>query len=1063
MFNFFYGTQLENLADRLIEVQNENPPQNPLSQEIFVVQNHGMGQWLSLRMAQKEGIAANLKFEFPSERLWSLIRQLNPDIPQTLPSDRGPMTWTLMQLFKDSAFLSEFPNLHHYIKEEDSKRRAMRGWKLASKIADVFDQYLIYRPDMILDWENRKLHTQNVDAEKWQMRLWNRLMKFWDLHYQGEHVHRARLLDDLWNALDHGEIESDELPDHISVFGVTFASRAFIKTMAKLSEIIDVRFYQLSVNPEITDSTEFQHPLLQSLAQQGSDFMAMIHDSVDAEMESVVGEEKTEGFLFSSLQYGLKTDKERNQNVTADHSIRVHNCHSPMREVEVLYDELLTLLDENRDLNPEEILIMSPDIEAYAPVIEAVFGTPDKGQPQIPFAIADRGIRGTNPAIETFLDILELCESRFKVTDVLDLLDSKPVRKVFSFTDDDLNRIERWVSDNRVRWGVDGPDKQRMGLPDSNHFTWQSALRRILLGYVMRPSEDKLYDDIYAYNEVESSDDADLAGRLSIFLNRLFEINDAIEGPRKVENWGQLLGTVTDYFLPDSRDYFWELNTIREAITNLDEQSRLAGYGMEVPFTIVRRWISEQLSKQTTGGGRIGRGVTFSSLMPMRGIPFKVIGMIGLNEDAFPRSKIPIEFDLMHLDSRVGDPLLTDEDRFLFLENMLSARTHLYFSYVGQSNRQDADYPPSVVLSELLGYLEEDCEIDTEKLVAKHRLQGFSQNYFDEDTPASYSKERKKISERLANAEATDGSFFSEVLPEPDDEWRKLSIRDLVSFFQHPSKYLLQNRLGIYLRDKEVLTEDREPFTMDKLSEYQVRQELLDRFLKEQSLDEFQKVMKARDMLPEGWSGEQEYHQNAQIVREFGEEIQHRMEHQQAQEIDVDLDIDGFRLLGKLENIYPGAQMNYRLGKARPKDLVGFWIRHLFFQLVKPGGQSGESKYFSWDKKIREKALPAVEGAEYKLSELLRLYQLGLQKPLEFYCKSSYAYAEMIYKKNKEEDKAISKAKATWEGNRYSFGEGTDPYYKVIADGRALFDDTFAETTRTVWGPYFEVLNNGIN
>ncbi|NIR66138.1 MAG: exodeoxyribonuclease V subunit gamma, partial [Aliifodinibius sp.] len=192
----------------------------------------------------------------------------------------------------------------------------------------------------------------------------------------------------------------------------------------------------------------------------------------------------------------------------ADQSIQVHNCHSPMREVEVLYDQLLALMDDNPELSPDEILIMTPDIESYAPFIEAVFATPNEGQPEIPYTIADRGVGGEQPVSDTFLKLLELSESRFKVTDVLDLLDSNPIREAFGFNEDELSRIEQWVGDNRIRWGIDGKDKKELNLPESDHFTWQAGLRRILLGYAMRSSDEQLYDDIYAYHELESSDDA---------------------------------------------------------------------------------------------------------------------------------------------------------------------------------------------------------------------------------------------------------------------------------------------------------------------------------------------------------------------------------------------------------------------------------------------------------------------------------------------------------------------------------------------------------------------------
>lgn len=1071
MLKFYHGTELERLADRLIEELDANPPENPLQPEKFIVQNHGIGQWLSLRIAEKQGIAANLEFEFPSERIWKLIRLTNPDIPDTLTSDREPMTWSLMELFEDQSFLTEFENLRHYIADDDPTRRSMRSFKLASKIADVFDQYLIYRPDMILDWEKGESFPEN---EQWQVELWNRLMEHWKEYFDERWIHRARLQKSLWSKLDKKELDINDLPKRITVFGISTVSPAFIKTMVKLSKLTDVHFYQLTVNPEIKESEAFENSLLQSLGRESANFMKQLSSCVKADKEvaearesvSVLNAPSDKESVFTAVQADLKNDKPvrgRNLDVPPiDSSIQVHSCHSPMREVEVLYDQLLALLDQNPGLSPDEILIMTPDIETYAPMIEAVFESPDDGQPKIPYAIADRGIDGAYPATDAFLKILDLCESRFKVTDVLDLLDANPIQEAFDFSDEELNRIEQWVRDNRIRWGIDGKNRQKLDLPASDHFTWKSGLRRILLGYVMKPGDDLLYNDIFAYDEVETSDDAELAGKVSSFLNRLFDINSQVANPQKTDCWQRLLNEIIDQFLPDNRDYYWEISKMREGLNQLSEQSSLGRFEQRLPFAVMRSWLKKQLQERTTGGGRIGRGVTFSSLNPMHSIPFEVIGMIGMNEDAFPRSKIPIEFDLMHLDPQPGDPSQSDEDRFLFLKNLLSAKTHFYASYVGQSNRQDADFPPSVVLKEFLNFLDQQCGLRSDDIITNHRLQAFSPHYFEDGEHFSYSRLQLRVSQELLESTSGARAFFKQNLPEPDEEWRQLPINDFISFFQHPAKFLLRNRLGIYLRKEDDLAEDREPFEVDSLDEYQIGQELLQRYLKQQPLESYKRVIRSRDMLPEGWSGAEGYRKKTAEVQEFGAEIQERLDQKELPDQEVNIEIGDFHLVGTLSNIYPDAQMTYRFGKARPQDLIDWWIRHLLFQQVKPEGHSGRSVFFAWeDGTFEEHHLAPVEDAITPLNNLLNLYWEGLQKPLHLYCKSSYAYAKAISNpENKKEDgiaKAVNEWDASWNGIP---GEGDDPYYKLITGGEQPFDNPqFAEYSCDVWDPFLEVLN----
>ncbi len=1068
MLKFYYSTELEKLADRLFQELDENPLSDPLDKEIFVVQNHGVGQWLSLRMAEKEGIAANLKFEFPSERIWSLIRLWNDDIPQTLPSDRGPMTWTLMELFEDEQFLDQFENLRHYIDEKDPEQRAMRSWKLASKISDVFDQYLIYRPQMILNWEREqsKLNTKNVEAEKWQAKLWNELIDHWDNPHDENQLHRAQLLKKLWGAIEQGDINKQDLPHRISVFGVSSVSSAFIKTMAKLSKLTNVHFYQLSVDPGINESEQFKNPLLQSLGQEGANFMSLFSEHVNVDLKSVEESKLSEQSLFTAVQSDFKNNDSlsgRKLNVPpADQSIQVHNCHSPMREVEVLYDQLLALMDENPELSPDEILIMTPDIETYAPFIEAVFTTPDEGQPEIPYAIADRGVGGEQPVTDTFLKLLELSESRFKVTDVLDLLDSNPIREAFGFNEDELSRIEQWVGGNQIRWGIDGKDKKDLNLPESDHFTWQAGLRRILLGYAMRSSDERLYDDIYAYHEVESSDDANLAGKLSFFLNQLFSVSDRTDISRKPEEWTKILHDITVRFFPDNRDFYWELSMVREGIDKLSEYASLIDYNHKIPFSIVRRWLAEQLTAQSTGGGRIGRGVTFSSLMPMRSIPFEVIGMIGMNEGAFPKSKIPIEFDLMHLDRQVGDPIQSEQHRYLFLENLLSARSHVYFSYVGQSNRQDTDFPPSVVLREFVDYLEQNYGFNPDRIIQKHPLQAFSPDYYMDDNLFSYSASQLKISRELSDGNSNVVPFMKDSLPEPDGEWKHLSLKDLVAFFQHPAKFLLQNRLGIYLREEEVLTEEREPFTLGGLNNYKVGQELLDRFFKEKPLESYQKNLQAKDMLPEGWTGQRAFQARIKEVRYFGENLNWILDQQQVEDLEVDLQINDFRLRGKLSDIYENARITYRFGRMRPKDIIDLWVKHLCLQVVKPDGHPGISRLFTRHKRkdFVEYRLGPTEDSEMILKQLLGMYWEGLQQCCYFFPESTFAYAEEIYQKNGDPESGLYKAGNKWIRNYGSYpGEGEDPYNKLLLGSEnPLQQNEFKTISEQFWGPFFNAI-----
>jgi exodeoxyribonuclease V gamma subunit len=415
------------------------------------------------------------------------------------------------------------------------------------------------------------------------------------------------------------------------------------------------------------------------------------------------------------------------------------------------------------------------------------------------------------------------------------------------------------------------------------------------------------------------------------------------------------------------------------------------------------------------------------------------------------------------LSPQPGDPKRSELDRYLFLENLLSAQKHVYFSYVGQSNRQDGDFPSSVIVREFLDYLARFYGINPETLLTKHPLQAFSSKYFKNDKKLfSYSSQQKEISSQLEKG--THPHFFmASDLPEPDEEYKFLTVNELISFFQHPAKFTLQNRLGIYITEDNVLTEDREPFVLKGLEGYNVGHELFKRYLKQESMEAFQPIAQARDLLPAGWSGERAYRNTMREVESVGQSIRSALDQSQLEAREVNLTFGDFRLLGKLDDIFEEELIRYRFGSCRPKDLIGWWITHLIFQLVKPEGHSGYSKYISKDssrKRAEEQTLAPVADAKEQLQKLLDLYWQGLQREICFYPETSLVFAEKMLNKNKSEEQAVSSASKCWiKDSKYNtgLGDGEDPYNKLmISNEDTLKSDVFQQNAVTVWQPFLK-------
>ncbi|MDX1586488.1 MAG: exodeoxyribonuclease V subunit gamma, partial [Balneolaceae bacterium] len=405
MLIYCSGTELKDLAEELLNQFDAHPLHNPLSPEIFVVQNHGMAQWLSLYIAEERGIAANLKFEFPAERIWALIRMMDPTIPETLPSDRMPMAWSLMNILRNDSDPA-LNILQEYIREEDPQKREMRRWKLSGRISDVFDQYLTYRPEMLLSWEKNRLVT-DFPEERWQSILWRKLNKYWSKSPETDHEHRAKLQRELLNGIDQQKISSGELPQRISVFGVSTMPPVYLKILVKLSALTDVYFYTLEPAGEI------EHPIYESMGGTGNEYLSLLKlyiDETGVESKHIDlrrSKYNNDSLLHSFKQavQGFSFDRDVD---TENPSISIHSCHSPRREVEVLYDQLLALFERNESLNPSDVLVVTPNLAAFAPEIKAVFDTVEETLPAIPFHLVERQVGHADPVAKTVVKLMDL-------------------------------------------------------------------------------------------------------------------------------------------------------------------------------------------------------------------------------------------------------------------------------------------------------------------------------------------------------------------------------------------------------------------------------------------------------------------------------------------------------------------------------------------------------------------------------------------------------------------------------------------------------------------------------
>jgi exodeoxyribonuclease V gamma subunit len=1066
--NVYTSNRLEILVERLASVVREQPS-SPLISEVIVVQSKGMERWLSLELARALGIWANCQYPFPNRFALEIFRTVVADVPAMEMLDTDADVWRIMRLLPQYLDRQGFEPIRTYLGESQLNLKRLQ---LSERIADLFDTYAVYRPELVLSWDAGK-------ESHWQPELWRALF--------GEEAsaHRARIWKLALTKLKKGDFTKDALPGRVSVFGIPVLPSYHFELLKGLAQYCDIhlfllnpsREYWFDIFPERSIvslqratgrpvSLEALHleegnPILASSGKLGRDFFRAVAETESEPIGSFVEPEGRS--LLAAVQSDILNLRNRGANSekkvieSTDASFQVHVCHSAWREIEVLYDNLLNLFEVYPGLTPKDILVMAPNIETYSPYVSAVFDACQDERKRIPYSIADRHAPSESTIVDVFFRLLGLCKGRFEASEVLDLLDAPSVRKRFGLTDEDMEVVLRWVEGTRIRWGIDGGHRAELGLPPFEEASWNAGLERLLLGYALRGDGETLFGRRLPYEDVEG-DQAKVLGRFLGFFRQLFRQIREMELPRPLEAWATTLETLVSTFIAQDEEDARDIQVLRGQIRSLKRLEGLAGFHDAIECEVVRYYLSRRLAREELSQGFLTGGVTFCEMLPMRSIPFRVVAVIGMNGDAFPREEQPVGFDLIAQDPQPGDRSLRDEDRYLFLEALLSARDVFYISYVGQSIRDNKEIPPSVLVSELLEYCEggfatENGAPVVDLIVTKHRLQAFSPAYFSGDGPLfSYSEEDLEAARTRRSREQQSAPFITRPLAEPPAEWRSVSLADLKRFFQNPARYLLQQRLNIFLAQEEIALQGEEPFSLDALDQYDLGNLLIDKALAGADLKNYYDLARAKGVLPPGAPGELSYSDLVGRVNSFVKPLKPHVQHAPLDPIDVDVEIAGFKVTGRIDGIWPSGRLAFHFAGDKAKYRLALWVDHLMVNLVQQRGYPLMSRLLTEDESW---TFGAVDAARDILEALLQTYWEGLCEPLRFFPESSLKFVERLNKGETRPD-ALLAALQAWRGNDYAAGEGTDPYLSLCFGRANPVADPFAELALRVFQPLLE-------
>lgn len=1077
--------------------------------DTILVQSPGMAQWLKIEIAKALGISANIQFPLPSSYIWRLYQKYLTGVPDKSAFSKDNMTWKLMRILPDQLEYDTFASIARYLSSShygDDKQ--IRLFELCSKIADIFDQYLVYRPEWILHWENGEDDRVDVDYDKhpWQPILWRQLVAFSDSLGESP-LHRANMHKDLLSQLsvqDSGESKG------LAVFGISALPVQQLQVMQALAEqrevvifwlnpcqhywadLVDERHralkqlaaYDEDLEQAMEDYLDVGHPLLASWGKLGRDYQDMLLDHIQTQhdhfdvipntnllysLQSSIFELETRGtnepltpeeFLSNGQQFP------KIELAEDDRSLQLHVCHSIVRELEVLHDQLLHSFNNNPDWHPGDVIVMMPDIAVYAPFIEGVFGSVTADL-YIPFAISDRNINQESPLLRSFMKLMTLHTSRLTLSEVLDICEVPAVLNKFDISAEEFSRLRRWLTDAGVRWGWDGLSKTQWDIPAEEQNSWRFGLRRLIAGYAMQSNGLQTPDAphiIIPYHEVEGQQAVAL-GKFYLYLETLEEALALCQQKKPIKDkCFDALSVIERFYLASTDDESYVIQ-LRQVIEQLEVHQ--TQYAEAIEQDVFVSVLEQGLTAKGVGQRFLAGKVNFCTLMPMRSIPFKAVCLLGMNDDAYPRQNVPIGFDLMRTSkSQKGDRSRRLDDRYLFLEAILSARECLYISYIGFSLRDNNARNESILVAELVDYclqhyaITGDLELPASQTSANlyqhmkrlHGLQPFAAHYFtqtseprESNVPLSYQSQWLDVAKAdlktpivepfwpLESGPESNNWLASEPVANPEE----IDVASLLQFYQRPIKSFFRHHWQAQLSIFDDFPQQEEPFSFDALDNFI----LGERIVADPDRDWFQQ-MKGEGRLPIGETGAFFYEQ---LEQKFAS-----LKHQLAdfgpinKRIEVNLDVGSQHIVGWLPVTDCRALLCWRAGKVKTLHKLNLWLQWL---LVMAQGSTLERALFIGTEETFELLPIATDDAKVLVARYIKAYRYGLQNPLLLFPDTAWEWIKTM------DDK---KAQLKFDGSYFVEGEGSEPHVKRVCPNLKAQFTMFEQVADALIKPLYE-------
>lgn len=1095
------SSRLETLFDHLAAVL-EQDPLPPLVQETIVVPGQGLARWLSLQLAERCGIAASLHLPFPG----AFVQHLLGDDAAARLFSASVLQWRLFRLLGDARG-NEFGQARRYCERDpDGQKR----FQLSQRLAACFDDYQLYRGDLLLQFARSEVPKNLGPHASWQAQLWRALLAdaglgkatapadtpraaagpslFPDLDAASTAAASTMLahrLERLRQLLADPVAARSALPPRVLVFGTTTLPPAVLRLLHDISAHVPVALFVPTPTPHFlgdqqrADDDGAGNPLLRQFGAEAREFQALLHELDDDQgsaieaLDPLLGDDGPVGDgdapprclqivqhdIAAMVARGGPDGPPRMRLAADDDSLRVHCCHSPLREFEVLKDQILAAFAADPTLQPHDVLVLAPDLERYAPYAHAVFAPLGR---HLPYHVADRSPASELPLCATLLRLVELARERLVVFDVLHLLEEPALARRFALSPGDAEVLRLWCQEAGVRWGFDGQHRNELfQLPDYDDHTWRQGIERLLLGVCAGPGDTLVQGRLPVADATDSR--APLLGRFVHFVTTLFAQLRPLARAHPLPVWADHLDAVLEAMFAPIDDDQLALGRLRAATAALRHDATAANLREAVPHRVLVDHLRSLLQQQSGSRGFLSGAVTVAAMLPMRTVPVRLLCLCGLDDAAFPRRDRPLPFDLIAQAPRTGDRSASRDDRQLFLDALLAARERLHITYVGRSQQDNSECAPSLVVTELLDYVDAACAAPDgtparKHVLVEHPLQAQSRRYRDGSDARLFTHGAGELpaAGAIVPAWPTLQASCAEL------GGTEIPLSRLWDFWRHPSRFWLRQVLQLQLPRQEAPEDDAEPFGLDALGRYQLRENLVNRAMSGGDANDELLLLHHGGRLPPRALG----HLLAVDLRCEAELFVERVLARRGARTRVRVRSGDTFVTGEFDSVSGEELLLARPAQLKDKDWLRGYLHHVVLSVARQQGATlpAVTRVVGLGGSVVFQALGGPLGPDpaVMLAKLLDGLRAGLVRPLPFFEHSSAAFATE-WAKTEDDRAALDKARRAWMPQRdaerpWIRGDAEDEWTGLCwRDRDPLQEPAFASWARDVYGAAFGI------